>query len=138
MTKEELIAFIRRHPACTVATCDGDQPRARIIMTYRADADGIVFMTGTDKDFNHQLLANPKVELCYYDPENMSTLRISGLVETLADDALKTEIIKAFSFLKPVAETQGLTVFTAWRLAEGSALVWNAKAPFAPKEALAF
>ncbi len=51
MNKSEMIAFIRRHPACTIATCEGDQAHARIIMTYRADEAGIVFMTGSEKDF---------------------------------------------------------------------------------------
>jgi uncharacterized pyridoxamine 5'-phosphate oxidase family protein len=138
MTKAEMIDFIRRRSACTIATCEGDRPRARVIMTYRADEDGIVFMTGAEKAFNRQLLVNPKVELCYYDPETVRTLRISGAVSPLPDDALKAQIVEAFSFLKPVAEAHGLGVFTVWRLAEGSALIWDAEAPFAPKEALAF
>ncbi|MDJ0780331.1 MAG: pyridoxamine 5'-phosphate oxidase family protein [Desulfosarcinaceae bacterium] len=138
MTKREMIDFIRRHPACSVATCQGDQPRARIIMTYRADADGILFMTGREKAFNRQLLANPKVELCYYDPEGVRTLRISGQVAMVSDDALKAEIVEAFNFLKPVAEEQGLEVFTVWRLSEGQALCWDAKTPFAPMEVQTF
>lgn len=138
MTKAQMLAFIRRHPACTIATCEGDQARARIIMTYRADEDGIVFMTGTEKDFNRQLLANPRAELCYYDPEGGRTLRIAGRLETVDSDALKTEMVEAFSFLKPVAQAHGLGAFTAWRLAAGSALVWDAKAPLAPKTVLNF
>lgn len=133
MTRKEIAAFIRRHPACTIATCEGDQPRARIIMTYRADADGIVFMTGSGKDFNHQLLANPKAELCYYDPEKVRTLRITGRVEVLPDEDLKEKIIEAFSFLKPIAQEHGLGAFTVWCLAAGSAVVWDAKEPFEPK-----
>lgn len=138
MTRKEIVAFIRRHPACTIATCEGDQPRARIIMTYRADADGVVFITGSEKDFNHQLLANPKVELCYYDPDKMRTLRITGRMEVLPDEDLKAEIIEAFSFLKPIAEEQGLAAFTVWCLTTGSAVVWDAMAPFAPKAPYSF
>lgn len=138
MNKNDMLDFIRRHPACTIATCEGDQARARIIMTYRVDEGGIVFITGSKKDFNRQLLANPKIELCYYDPESMRTLRVAGRAKALADEALKAEIIDAFSFLKPIAEEQGLEAFTVWCLVEGIAVAWDAKDPFAPKTPFPF
>ncbi|HQI00394.1 MAG TPA: pyridoxamine 5'-phosphate oxidase family protein [Deltaproteobacteria bacterium] len=138
MTKNEMIEFINANPTCFLATSEGDQPHVRAIMTFRADESGVVFITGTGKDLNRQLLSNPKAELCYYSNEKGMQLRLSGSLEKSDDEALKNEIIEKFTFLKPVAEQEGLGALTVWRLPHGSAVVWSYESPTAPKKPFAF
>ena len=41
MTKQEIFEFVKKNPFCSLATIDGNLPRVRIIMLYRADENGI-------------------------------------------------------------------------------------------------
>jgi uncharacterized pyridoxamine 5'-phosphate oxidase family protein len=138
MNRDEAIAFIKGNPAFHLATCEGDQPRVRVIMTYRADERGIVFLTGTQKNVNRQLLTNPRSELCYYDAQNGIQLRIAGRLSQLEDDTLKREILSQYTFLQPVAERQGLGAFTVWCLSTGSAVVWDRKNPTTTEKPFVF
>lgn len=65
MNKEEILDFIKSNPACHLATVDGDQPRVRGMLMYRADENGILFHTGNFKDLYKNLQNNPNVELCF-------------------------------------------------------------------------
>jgi len=47
MTKQEVFEAISKSPAFYLATLDGDQPRVRGMMLYKADENGIIFHTGT-------------------------------------------------------------------------------------------
>jgi pyridoxamine 5'-phosphate oxidase len=138
MNKNEMIQFINDNPTCFLATSEGDQPHVRAIMTFRADENGIIFITGTQKDMNKQLLNNPKAELCYYNNEKGRQLRLTGRLEKSDDESLKSEIIEKFTFLKPVAEQYGLGALTVWRLPHGSAVLWSYESPAAPKEPFGF
>lgn len=138
MTKNEMIEFINGNPTCFLATSEQDQPHVRAIMTFRADDNGIVFITGTSKDMNRQIQDNPKAELCYYNSEKGRQLRLTGRLEKSDDESLKNEIIEKFTFLKPVAEQYGPGALTVWRLAHGSAVLWSYENPTAPKEAFGF
>ena len=65
MTKSEILALINANPACHLATVEGNAPRVRGILLYRADENGLVFHTGNTKDLHRQLTRNPKVEFCF-------------------------------------------------------------------------
>ena len=45
MTKEEMITFMNEHPVMHLATVEGNVPRVRAILMYKADENGIVFHT---------------------------------------------------------------------------------------------
>jgi uncharacterized pyridoxamine 5'-phosphate oxidase family protein len=138
MTAREMQDFINDNPMCFLGTCEREQPHVRVVMTYRADERGIIFITGTQKDMNKQLLENPLGEMCYYNEKKGLQLRLTGRFQQLDDDALKEEIIEKFTFLKPVAEQHGLGAFAVWCLPHGSALLWSYENPSAPKEPFAF
>ena len=61
---------------------------------------GFFSTTGSIKDLNRQLAANPCVELCFYDAAAGKQIRISGTVEPQDDLALKKRIVEKFPFLK--------------------------------------
>jgi pyridoxamine 5'-phosphate oxidase len=89
MTKEEVLEFITKNPVFSLATIDGNQPRTRMIMMYRADKSGIIFSTGRDKDVNKQLQVNPAVELCFFGSEQNCQVRVEGTAEAVDDLELK-------------------------------------------------
>ena len=43
MNKSQILDFLNTNPVCHLATVEGDQPRVRGMMMYKADQDGIVF-----------------------------------------------------------------------------------------------
>jgi len=134
MTRKEVIEFAAKNPVFALATTNGDRPRVRMMMLYRADDNGLVFTTGRDKDVNKQLQANPAVEMCFYDAAQGRQVRIEGAVETLNDLKLKKQIVKDFPFLKPWVESQGYDVMVTYRLKGGKAVTWTMETNFDPKQ----
>jgi len=134
MTKEEILEFATKNPVFTLATIDGNQPRVRTIMLYKADENGIIFCTGRDKAVHKQLQANPAAELCFYNAEQGLQVRIEGAVEMLDDLELKKKVVEAFSFLKPWVESQGYEVMICYRLNNARAVTWTMETNFEPKQ----
>jgi pyridoxamine 5'-phosphate oxidase len=134
MTKEEILEFATKNPVCSLATIDGNQPRVRTIMLYKADENGIIFCTGRDKAVHKQLQANPAAELCFYNAEQGLQVRIEGSVEMLDDLELKKKIVEAFTFLKPWVESQGYEVMICYRLSNARAVTWTMQTNFEPKQ----
>ncbi len=134
MNKQEILEFIRKNPACSLATCDGNQPRVRGMLTYRADETGILFHTGRPKDLYKELVANPNVEVCYIEVGTSTQVRVTGRVTILEDLDLKKQIVKDRPFLKPVAEQFGYESLVVLRLAPEEAVVWTFATNFEPKQ----
>jgi len=134
MTKEEVLEFATKNPVFSLATIDGNQPRVRSMMLYKADENGIIFCTGRDKAVHKQLQANPAVELCFYSAEQGRQVRIEGTVEMLDDLELKKQVVEAFSFLKPWVEIQGYEVMICYRLKNAKAITWTMETNFEPKQ----
>ena len=126
-----------------LATEEGDQPRVRNMMLYKADSDGIVFHTGTFKEIYGQIAKNPKAELCFYDPAKGLQIRVSGALEMLDDNALKEEISSHPSrvFLQgwknSVSREEFYQNFIVFRLKGGKAVVWTMETNMAPKAEIA-
>ena len=140
MTRQDIIELINNNPAFHLATVDGDQPRVRGMLLYKADDSGIVFHSGTMKDVYKQIVNNPKVELCFNDFKRGIQLRVSGEMEIVDDNALKDEIFEhpTRGFLKPWRESGTLEdfykSFVVFRLKGGKAITWTMATNFAPKE----
>lgn len=88
------------------------------MLLYRADETGIVFHTGTMKDVHRQLLANPEVELYFFDPKKMIQVRVQGTARRIEDPALTQEIVESpgREFLKPWVESQGMDILSVFRV----------------------
>ena len=82
-----------------LATIDGDQPRLRPVSPVRTD--GFVVYVANLKSYHKtsEIAANPKVELCYVDP-NHDQVRITGQAEILTDRQLLQEIWDANPLLR--------------------------------------
>jgi pyridoxamine 5'-phosphate oxidase len=134
MTKEEIFEFVKKNPVFSLATIDGNQPRVRLIMLYRADENGIIFVTGKQKPVHKQLQANPAVEMCFYNQDEGRQVRIEGKVKMLDDLELKKQVVEDFSFLKPWVESQGYEVLICYCLQNGKATTWTMETNFEQKQ----
>ena len=133
MTKSEILALINANPACHLATVEGDAPRVRGILLYRADDNGLVFHTGNTKDLYRQLTRNPKVEFCFNDYQKGIQVRVSGSVELVEDMALKKEIVSKRDFLKPWVDQRGWDMLVVYRMKKGRATTWTMQTNFDAK-----
>jgi uncharacterized pyridoxamine 5'-phosphate oxidase family protein len=136
MNRHEIQATINSNPAFFLATTEAGEPRVRGMLLYRADDKGILFHTGGMKDVYRQLMANPAVELCFFDHQKMVQIRVRGAARRVDDRQLKQEIVNSpgREFLKPLVESHGLDVLEVFRIEECQALVWTMATNFAPKE----
>ena len=124
MTMRECISFATEHPVCSLATVDGDQPRVRTFLLWRANEDGFYFETFNPKDVYEQLKNNPKVEICFFnsesDLEKAKTMRLTGEVEFLDDPDLKKQLLADWPFLQDVEP-----VVEIFRVHSGEAFFWT-------------
>lgn len=135
MNKKEIMEFINANPIFHLATVDGDKPRVRGMLLYRADENGIVFNTGKIKDLYHQLSENSNVEMCFTNGifENLIQVRVSGKVEPVEDLMLKKEIVKKREFLKPWVDKVGYDMLAVYVMKKGQATVWTMATNTEPK-----
>lgn len=135
MTLQDCLEFATSNPACTVATCEGDQPRARIFMLWRADESGFYLCTGTPKAVCQQLMHNPKIELCFYkpgdSPEELGIMmRVAGKVEFVNDDAIREQLLNEWPFLKEMGiKGPDDPMLSLIRIPSGEIKYWTATAP---------
>ena len=144
MTKQELFDFMNKTVAFYLATADGDQPRVRAMMLYKADENGIVFHTGPFKEVYQQICANPNVQLCFYDPAHGLQVRVRGALDNISTQALKEEIANHPSrgFMQAwkahcATEEEFYAMFEVFRLSGGIANAWTFASNFTPKEDIA-
>jgi uncharacterized pyridoxamine 5'-phosphate oxidase family protein len=119
MTKAEIFEFIRDNPVFAIATADQGRARVRTMKVYRADEDGIIIITGENKDVHRQLQNNPEVELCFFNIEQEKHIRITGSVEVVEDPSLEKEIGDDYQFLKKWVDNAGYDVPVVYRLKGG-------------------
>lgn len=136
MNKKEILEFLNANPVFHLATIEGDKPRVRGMLLYRADENGILFHTGKVRDLYKQLTENPQVELSFNNgsTEDLVQVRISGRVELVEDIGLKKEIVQKREFLRPFVEQYGYDPLAVYRLKNGAASVWAMRTNLAPKE----
>jgi uncharacterized pyridoxamine 5'-phosphate oxidase family protein len=133
MNKEEMFALMNENPVFHLATMDGDQPRVRGMLLYRADENGIIFHTGAMKDLYSQITANPKVELCFFSKGVQ--VRVSGTLEKCEDPVLAQEIFEhpTRGFLRAWREKGIDSQLQVFVLKSGTVVVWTIETNFLPK-----
>ncbi len=134
MNKQQIVEFINKNPACHLATCDKKQPRVRGMLTYKADETGIWFHTGRTKDVCRQLIANPNVELCYFDAGTNTQVRVMGKAKVVEDLDLKKKIAKDRPFLLPIVERFGYDFLVVFCVTAEEAVVWTFATNLEPKQ----
>ena len=139
-TIKDCIQFANENPIAYLATCDGNQPRVRVLLFWFADETGFYFQSGTAKEHVAQLKKNPRAEACFFKSAPMPgvMLRVAGPVEFLEDPAMKRKAFKDRPFLKDMGLTETDPRFTVYRIARGEAYFWTIETNFAPKEKILF
>ncbi len=134
MVKEEIFQLINENPVFYLATMDGDQPRVRGMLLFRADENGIIFHTASTKDVFAQIMKNPKAELCFQG--NGSQIRITGILEQLNDENLKNDIFNhpTRKFLQAWKDKGIDGILQVFRLKNGTAVEWTMASNFEEKK----
>ncbi|HPV87697.1 MAG TPA: pyridoxamine 5'-phosphate oxidase family protein [Bacteroidales bacterium] len=86
---KEVHDFLRTCGVYYLATVDDDQPRVRPFGTAVIFEQKLYIQTGRKKNVARQMLTNPKVEICAYDPGKGIWLRIEAIV--VADERLEAK-----------------------------------------------
>ncbi len=123
MTTEQIYEFLQTNPVCYLATVEGDQPRVRGMMLYKADPTGLLFHTGSMKELCQHMKLNPKVEVCFASQDMQ--VRIAGMAEFVDDLELKKQIAEDRPFMKPWLEQHGFDFLAVFRVVNCQAAVWT-------------
>lgn len=86
---KEVHDFLRTCGVYYLATVENDQPRVRPFGTAVIFEQKLYIQTGRKKNVARQMLTNPKVEICAYDPGKGAWLRIEAKV--VADERLEAK-----------------------------------------------
>lgn len=134
MRKDEIFQLMNENPVLHLATVDGDQPRVRGMLLFRADEEGIIFHTASTKDVFAQIQKNPKVELCFQG--NGSQIRVTGVLELIEDVALREEIYNhpTRTFLQAWKENGIDDLLQVFILKNGTAVEWTMDKNFDEKK----
>lgn len=134
LTKNEMLKQMNEHPVFHLATMDGDQPRVRGMLLFRADEEGIIFHTASTKDVFAQIMKNPKAELCFQG--DSSQIRVTGVLEPVEDEALRKEIFEHPSrqFLQAWKANGIDGLLQIFRLKNGTAVEWTMETNFEEKK----
>ena len=97
---EKVSEFLDKTRTYYLATVDGDQPRVRPFGTVLVYDGKLYIQTGKVKPVSKQLAANPKAEICAFDGQTGTWLRVSG--ELINDDSrdVKVAMLEKYSDLK--------------------------------------
>ena len=87
---EKVCEFLDKTRTYYLATIDGDQPRVRPFGTALVYDGKLYIQTGKVKPVSKQLAANPKAEICAFDGETGTWLRVSG--ELINDDSRDVKV----------------------------------------------
>ena len=142
MNKNEIFQTISKNPVFFLGTIDGDQPKVRGMLLYKADENGIIFHTAASKDLYKQILKNPNAELCFNC--NGTQIRFSGKLNIINNDKLKEEIYSHPSrkFMESWRNDDSLTSedkeLIILSLKHGSIVTWNINDNFAAKSPISF
>lgn len=87
---EKVCEFLDKTRTYYLATVDGDQPRVRPFGTALVYDGKLYIQTGKVKPVSKQLEANPKAEICAFDGETGTWLRVTGLL--INDDSRDVKV----------------------------------------------
>jgi uncharacterized pyridoxamine 5'-phosphate oxidase family protein len=110
------------------------------MLLWYADKTGFYYNTGTIKDLSTQLKANPKVELCFFDPKskNLEQMRVTGEAQILEDSELKKKLLVDRPFLAQMGFDANSPKLVVFRVAKCPAHFWTWDTNLQPKQFINF
>ena len=136
MTSKEILKLVNANPACQLETVDGDQPRVRGMLLFRADENGFIFHTASTKDVFRQMKENPKAEMCFSC--GGTQIRVTGVMEQVFDEELRAEIFAHPSrkFLQAWIANGIDNLLQVFIMKDCSAVTWTMETNFEPKKTI--
>ena len=136
MTSKEILKLVNENPAFHLATVDGDQPRVRGMLLFRADENGFIFHTASTKDVFRQMKENPKAEMCFSC--GGTQIRVTGVMEQVFDEELRAEIFAHPSrkFLQAWVANRIDNLLQVFIMKDCSAVTWTMETNFEPKKTI--
>lgn len=133
-TKNDIFKLLNENPVFHLATIEGNQPRVRGMLLFKADENGIIFHTAHTKDVYTQINQNPNVELCFQ--ANGTQIRVSGVLEEVEDENLREEIFNhpTRKFLQAWKANGIDPLLKIFSLRNGIATKWTMETNFNEKE----
>ena len=98
-----------------LASLDGDQARVRPVSPVRTDGFTVYIANLRNYHKTGEIAANPKVELCYLDPDH-NQVRITGIAEIVDDRALLEEIWQTNPLLRAYLGTPDNPALIVYRI----------------------
>ena len=97
---QEVYDFLKNAGAYYLATVDGDKPKVRPFGTYLIYNDKFYIQTSKAKPCAKQMMANPNIEICAFNGEEGTWLRLSA--EAIEDPSLEAQaaLLEDFPQLK--------------------------------------
>lgn len=86
--------FLAAHPNGVMATVINQQPQTRVFQYLWGEGTKLYFCTANTKDVYKQMVQNPLVSFCTWDPQSFATLSVQGRVY-FVDDRVKKERVLA-------------------------------------------
>lgn len=109
------VATMRTAKFPVLASMDGDQPRVRPVSPVRTEGFTVYVANLRSYHKTGEIAANPKVELCYLDPDH-NQVRITGIAEVVTDRAPIDEIWASNPLLKAYLGSPDNPVFMLYRI----------------------
>ena len=125
MNNADLITFINQNPVFSLATCLDNVPHIRHIQVIKADKSEIIFNAKKYKPVYQQLIANPNVELCFYNQDLGTQIRLSGKVIEIFSDFLVEELLSKHPDLQNQITKYGKDVIRLFSLKNWKASYWD-------------
>ena len=136
MTSKEILKLVNENPAFHLATVDGDQPRVRGMLLFRADENGFIFHTASTKAVFRQMKENPQAEMCFSC--GGTQIRVTGVMEQVFDEELRAEIFAHPSrkFLQAWVANGIDNLLQVFIMKDCSAVTWTMETNFEPKKTI--
>ena len=136
MNEKEMYDFMNANPGFHLATVEGDQPRVRGMLLFRADENGFIFHTASTKDVFRQMKGNPKAEMCFSC--GGTQIRVTGVMEQVFDEELRAEIFAHPSrkFLQAWVANGIDNLLQVFIMKDCSAVTWTMETNFEPKKTI--
>ena len=97
---KEVLDFLNKAQVYFLATTDGERPFVRPIGFAMEWQGKLAFCTGNHKPMYKQMKENPCVELCAFDPETQTTLRVTGKAKFVTTPESQQKALEVMPVLK--------------------------------------
>ena len=127
MNKTEIVDFINRNPVFALATCINNIPYVRNMLAIKASESEVIFNVKKYKPVYRQLTVNPNVELCFYNKEAGTQVRIIGKAIEVFSNPLVEEVLLKHPDLQAQIAKHGKEVISLFAIRNWKATLWNSK-----------